>query len=271
MFRGSDDALQAWRSMLMLWRSGLDAGGLQAMAAMVLLSREGDNEDDRKLIQAEKDENSPGYLTTDILLARLADDRLLEDRLRFGTAISDGLIYSVDNDNWASMMISWLVPQIAGMSSRAIFLAPPPGTPDSDINRVRLLLNKLLVTPEHASNLDNGILRTLFELPRKFGHDGYVLAATVIRDPGIVDSIPGLRDANVYGNGLDLIRMVGDPDLWGKIEKFAETGRSLHRLEEPYNPWQDQLPDEIQDEILTLLRIYAGASIVDAEIVDEDV
>jgi len=275
IFRGSGDALQSWRSMLMLWRSGLDAGGLQAMAATVLLSRDADNADDRKLIQAENDEGPPGYLTTDILLARLADDGPLEDRLRFGTALRDEMIYSVENDNWASMMISWLVPQIAGMSGRAIFAAPPLGTPDADIDRVRRLLNRLLITPGHDSELDDAILRTLFELPRKFGYDGHALAAAVILRPEIVDSIPGLRDENVYGSGLDLVRMVGHPDLWGKIEKLADRGRPIHRLERAHKTWQDQLPkqiqDEIVDEIVAVLRTYAGAvEFVDGEIVDED-
>jgi hypothetical protein len=87
----NDDTLEEWRSMVMLWKAGLDVGGMRSMLATVELS------DSPRSISVSSGPRSTvlpknyreQIAVDEILLARLIGDRVIEQRLRYGSDIME--------------------------------------------------------------------------------------------------------------------------------------------------------------------------------------
>ena len=144
---------------------GLDADGLHAMLTSLLFSGGSVGfSAERATVPVEGN---------DVWFAQLVDDALLEDRLRYGMAISDNILYTDDNRNdWAEMMASWLIPYIAGVTDTWFIKRPTsPGISDHSIAHVATLIMRLLKTQHIAQDLEEQLVKLLFELPRVFEFD----------------------------------------------------------------------------------------------------
>ena len=120
ILRHRDDSLREWRMIVNLWRSGLDTDGLNAMLASMTFK-------DGSVGFAAHNEASLAPGIADVWCALLVDDRQLEQRLRYGIAIKEGLLYSNNRaDDWHDVMASWLIPCIAGVASPHPLISPPP-------------------------------------------------------------------------------------------------------------------------------------------------
>jgi ATPase family associated with various cellular activities (AAA) len=198
--RDDDTPLEQWRSTVRLWEAGLSADGLESMLATVRLSgtviTAGPNPV-RPTVHF-TDEASP----RDITLARLVGDRLLEGRLRYGSAITAGYMYRYDEDNedWVHVTASCLITAIAGVGAGFIVTGPPPGTSDDDIRVIAQLIFKYLRKPLAGGGLSPGyFLKVLFNLPMVFDIDAVALAATVLSSPELLEEVPELRASGIYG------------------------------------------------------------------------
>ena len=135
----SSDALQEWRSTVMLWRSALDADGMQAMLTTFTFSGTS--------IQFAGHNNAMPESFTDLLLARLSNDDYLETLLRYGRAVND-IIYLGESNLWAQLAIGNILAPLLGVAVYDISIPPPPPeTGVKIIRRVAELLMRVLRTP----------------------------------------------------------------------------------------------------------------------------
>ena len=245
-----DDTRQQWRSTVMLWRSGLDADGLQAMLATIRLtgapvcvSATGPGPRAETYQWGDRGEQA----ATEVLLARLIGDRDMENRLRYGSTIHDGYVFTYD-DNWRDMMASWLIPAIAGLSIGTIITSAPPETTDEDIAFVAALIFRYLRSGHHQTDAKENLLEILFGLPRVFRLDGYALAATVISNPDLLETYPELKNAATYGSAYELIRAAGSPDLVNSIMGGKSAKKSPVYSEEVRSTFLDALRNYVAVE-----------------------
>jgi hypothetical protein len=197
--------LEQWRSMVMLWRSGLDADGLRAMARTVVLTT------DPYTVTPRYGFSEPdGYFdafpaATEVSLARLVDDRPMARRLRYGEAITDNNHDFARDSEWAEMMASRLIPLIAGGDSGVLITDPPEGTAESDIIGIAELIFTLLRSgiPDH--DRDAALIDLLFDMPQVFKFDELALATAVLNDPDLRKDCPQLKNPRVYGRYADIV------------------------------------------------------------------
>jgi hypothetical protein len=201
LLRAPDDAPERWRSTVQLWKAGLDADGLQSVLATLALSSVSlgvtvNHGDLVGAILRGINRHHPG--ATEIDLARLAGDRTIETRLRYGTAIMDNYFYCPESD-WVHSMASWLIPAIAGKNTLNLPQIPPEGTSEQDIKIIADLIFRYLRNAPSSNNRPIPVLRLLFELPQVFEVDHETLAAVVASDTTLLDEVPELRDPETYG------------------------------------------------------------------------
>jgi hypothetical protein len=162
----------------------------------------------------------------DIMLAKLIDDREMENRLRYGVAINDKIIYDHDS-SWRDAMASWLIPAIAGLETCIMTTTDiPAGTSDVDIAFVAALIFRYLRTDRHLDDRENLIPKMLFSMPRVFHLDGYALASMVVSNPSLLAEYPELRIAETYGSAYELVRATGSSEVLNSIKGGKKlTGR----------------------------------------------
>ena len=251
MFRETGDVLRQWRLTANLWRSGLDTDGLQAMLTTLTLSG-------RSVRFSTTRDASATAMATDIWFARLVDDARLEDWLRFGMAIRERFLYIEEDQEWANLMASWLIPYIAGVSNSFVIPADPPsGISARSISYVAKLIMRLLKQGTGDFELEQHLVELLFRFPSVFTYDTNALAAAVIRQPKLVRQIPALQDPAVFGGDFIV--------LLSKISNAAELWRSQQVIRKGYpRSWNtfrsriDSLPKDIRELIDVLLLAYLG-------------
>jgi hypothetical protein len=215
LLRVPNDPLASWQRTPSLWRTGLDADGLQAMLTVL-----------------ELDGTPPRLQTTDrelanvpfeVALARLSRDKPMEARLRYGTAIVDGISYYYEGDSWVDAMSSRLIPAIAGQVSSQIIMAPPPDeTAEANIRRIADLIFMFLRSRDADHTADATLLEFLFDLPDVYEIDELALTVATLSDPDLRNRVHQLQNWNNYGKYAAIVRR----DLTSK--KLPSIGR--HRL-----------------------------------------
>jgi hypothetical protein len=209
LLRDVDDSLEQWRSMVLLWKSALDADGLQSILRAIELAS-----DPLRIIRTLTESGDASQLpiiASEISLNRLINDQEMEERLRYGYAFRRDLIYYNSDECWAAMMTSWLVPAITGIggnvSDLALIKEPPPGTSDEDISEVARLVFMYLRSPREANRrLREELVRLIFSLPPVFDMDKLALVKAVLEDSDLPHKIPQLSSPQVYGRYAKLTR-----------------------------------------------------------------
>ena len=237
----ADDAMGQWRSMVMLWKSGLDPDCMQAMLATVELS------DDEPAIQAheilgstsQSGENDTISIENEFSLARLTNDQALEERLRYGAAVVNDYLISYSDTSWKSEIASWLIPNVAGEPVGGMWGDPPATTPAEDIAYIARLIFRYLRSNGGRASKADGLLELLFGLPRVFEIDSLALAITTLSNPELLAKIPDLRNAEIYGPYINFLReLLPDASRDGVSDEAVEVGQKIIRdfANEPESP-----------------------------------
>lgn len=232
-----DNLQEQWRSMVMLWKSGLDPDCVQAMLTTVSFSGDEPGVQVSGLVNTTAGwvTGDPLSIVGDILLARLADDRGLEERIRFGTAILNNQLITFGDTSWIDEIASWLIPALVGHYHLGYAWSPPPATtPDEDVAYIAELIFRYLRSKAGGPRRDGemamteSLLKLLFQLPRAFMFDSLALTATVLSEPELLIRVPELQDADIYGPYIIFIReRVGQAD-GGKVSGVAiAAGRQI--------------------------------------------
>ena len=235
-----------------LWRSGLDADGLQAMLTTLTFSGNS--------VQLAGHNNIAPESLTDLLFARLSNDDLIETILRYGRAVNK-IVWLEESNVWAQQAVSNLLAPLLGAEFENVLIpSPPPGTSEKMIRRVAQLIMQVLRTPGRRPITDKMLLRLLFDLPSVFEIDPRGIAAAVIVQPSLVEAVPELRNSKVYGNYFELMRQIGIPGL-GLIKDMSSQGdpqaaNDAKTSAQRTDPW----PAEIQTAVRKLLLDYVGPS-----------
>jgi hypothetical protein len=203
-----EQPITRWRATVNLWRAGLDADGWQAMLDSLSLG-----EDAVRL-------NVSGAYPpefSDILYTRLLGDPVAAIQQRLGAALHRKVLYYVEGDRWAEMMASWLLPAIALPAADRpgfILAAPPPGTPQQDVEIVVALMSDAMVwrarfwSPDFLRLLVAWLARTglLFQVKP------IALATALVAQPALLDEFPSLREPRLYDDAARLLLwLVVDP------------------------------------------------------------
>jgi hypothetical protein len=238
LLRTEGNGMDQWRSMVLLWQAGLDNDGFQAMLDSVRLAAPGRP----ALINAltmggpiseywrggedpwEETEDpwgrEPPWETNDpwgkplpsaIVTARLIDDELTEQYLRYGLAAVDASTHELGGESWADTVIPQL---IAGITAddphqrRFIerFPEPPPETLRDDIHRVGNLIHAYLQRPKAAVDDLFTALRLLLALRTWFGPDEQAFAKAVLATPALMLENEELQDPGLYGEYWEIVR-----------------------------------------------------------------
>ncbi len=219
----NDNPMSFWHSMVMLWRSGLDSGGFQAILSMM--------SHDSGLVR--RDENSVVTAEwTDLLQARLVGDKQTESRLRFGMAVRDQYLYRHRGDQWEEVLLSSLIPALStqpnGPSAFILPLQPEssdeyncyvwsmkqadigiPSKPELYDMVIRLLILRSDQLPFDAVQaVVNWVLRFSLEGYEENHRISYGLASAIAAYPELLDVIPDLDNPDLYGDGVPLIFMM---------------------------------------------------------------
>jgi hypothetical protein len=223
-----------WKVTPLLWKAGLDIDGLRAMLTFLMLEgsppRLNTNERDLSLMPFE------------LSLARLTGDEITEKRLRYGTAIYDGVTYYFDEASWADMIKSWLIAAIAGIDRMPESLPDPPeGTSYGDTIEVVRLIFKYLRASRYDESRYKQVLQLLFKILPRYGFDysidQYALTVAVIGRPELREAVPELQDFEFYGRYAEIVRRADHRDL------TSETRRTT---------WQDP-SDQVMLAVLEIL------------------
>jgi ATPase family associated with various cellular activities (AAA) len=216
LLRTSDDlALDRWRSMVMLWKAGLDGNGMSSMLSVLHLvgTRAVTIHGDGTWVIS--DSLYKGWLPQ-ILLARLCGESESELRLRYGAAITDAHIYFADWDpgSLLHVMASSLISVASGRPSKVFLVEGVNPLPDRDAAIIADLAFRALraigAGPETRVKTV-GILRFLLRMPSKFKMDRLTLAAIAIADPQIMNEVPELRDPQIFGPYAQLVSGTEQP------------------------------------------------------------
>lgn len=253
MLREPDDTQRQWHLMANLWRAGLDADGLQAMLASLTFFH-----GSVRFVANREIPTTAGMV--DIWFAQLVGDSSLENRLRFGMATRDGILYwDEERHDWAEMMASWLIPRIAGVFGTGIVKEPPPGISETSIIEIATLIMRFLKRQGGESDLERSLIRLLFDLPRVFDIDKHALAAAVIRHPPLVALVPELGDPRVFGESWNVVCMKLPVEKIWNLKDFEDITREVElRTWRSHHLQRGSLPKEIEPAIDELLRIYSN-------------
>jgi hypothetical protein len=239
---GNGDGLSQWRSLVLLWQSGLDAAGMSAMLDSLSFSANppGIHAGAGSFLLG----LGPSGVSEAIQLARLTGNWDVEQRMRYGAALWDNYqeLRSSDPDSQIHSLSSSLIPLIAGMKGEIIIRDQIETSEIGARMLSALIFNFLRTARADTVRLDlfifalseedgqtlmqrNGIqrlLRVLFSLPRVFQFDQYALARTVILNPSLIDEVPELREADLYGPMYELIQALGTPELLTAVERATD-------------------------------------------------
>ncbi|TDD88939.1 NACHT domain-containing protein [Actinomadura rubrisoli] len=190
---GDEDPMATWRSTVALWSAGLDKDCWHSMLATIQLQ-------ERAVIP------SPGGGVTgyfaDLLHARLIGDAAAGERLRFGMAIREGLVYG--GDDWHQTMLSWLVAQNAPRASSQTFQVILPRPPqDADrgaVAEIIQMMSMLLKTRAHELRKEvvGKCVAWVFRAARPEEIDSLALAAAVQAHPSLLLTIDSLSEPANY-------------------------------------------------------------------------
>jgi hypothetical protein len=233
-----DNRQEQWRSTVMLWKSGLDPDGLQAMLTTVSFSGDEPGICVSGLVNtgAGWATGDPISVVGDILLARLTVDQGLAERVRYGAAILDGQLITFAETSWKDAIASWLIPAIAGHRIVEFPWEPPPAmTPRKDIDYVAELIFRYLRTRGAGLGADHdtipilSLLKLLFLLPGLLAFDSLALASTVISRPELLTAVPELQNAEIYGQYQLFMRELTLPGDRKLSDIAAAVGRKILR------------------------------------------
>jgi hypothetical protein len=243
------DGLAQWRSLVMLWQSGLDASGMQAMLTALKFHPS------PPALRAV----APGdWLGEEVaLVAGLLGDRDSQWRIKYGAAIWDPKIQffiGSPPEDWVHEISRMLIPFSVGEKlGAAQWDDPPDGVSAHDSRWVATLISNYLRASSGDLQLLNSLIRILFKLPGKLDVDGYALARSVIMQPSLIHGIPRLRNPNVYGSSYGLIEAIGDDglqmELRGRRPRRKFTAEEMRHLldhvvrESGARPWRFERDD----------------------------
>lgn len=191
--------VEDWRSMVELWRAGLDQDAFRALLGTVCITQHG---------EILLGETLPVARFADVLYARLVQDKLLERRVRLGLAVFEGLHYVLSGDTAEDVLVSQLAAAVLrpnGQSEVAGFDLPDrlPDLTKIDVELTFRLLNMLL--SRFAGSLSNDCVRRLVDwliAGNAVSHlDPNVLALVVGRYPELLRDVAVLRQPMPYGQG----------------------------------------------------------------------
>jgi ATPase family associated with various cellular activities (AAA) len=203
------NTMAEWQTTPLLWKSSLDTDEMESMLTLLeLISGP---------LRLRANKSDLRHIPFEILLARLVGDEFTENRLRYGTAIFDGVIYYLASDSWNEMMLSWLIPAIAGIGPVPTQLpAPPYGTADKDIAHIAELVFKYLRSASYSEPRFKLTLKFLFTLPRVFEIDHLALTSAVLGRPQLRAEIPELQDFEIYGPYSEIVHKGDTVNLTNK-------------------------------------------------------
>lgn len=222
LLRTSDgtDGLLQWRSMVMLWQSGLDADGMQALLSTLVYA------DAKPAIRMATAKEWLGE--EEVLIARLVGDREMERRMSYGVAIFDGRARAihVSSEGWLEEVSKVLIPLTAGAKLETWSLPEiPTGLREKDIQAAAALIFNYFKTLGHRKTDQTAgrraadiFMELLFKLPKVFEFDGYALARAVILMPSLLESFSELRQSEIYGRFFALIEQCKPHEIPGRIE-----------------------------------------------------
>ena len=139
------DGLSQWRSLVLLWQSGLDAAGMSAMLNSLSFSANppGIHTGAESVLLG----LGPGAVSEAIQLARLTGDWDAEQRMRYGAALWEEYqeLRPSDLDSQVNSLSSSLIPLIVGMK-RDIIIQDQTGMSETDAKVLSALIFNFLRT-----------------------------------------------------------------------------------------------------------------------------
>jgi hypothetical protein len=240
------DAEREWRSIVCLWRAGLEAEGWHAMVAGLELN------EGRLSLRAGSIDLRPEF--DEFYFARLMGNPASADQVRYGAAIRDGSV--LRDEDWVTTMLSWIVPARAGLAAEVVLPRPVDVSVD-DRADVATAMGLLLRNWRGASTELPGIIEAYLNLTLASEVDSYALALNVSHHPDLLRSLPRLQDARLYSNGsrrVVLMLLQGRSD--GQMAGGPLDG-SLNRLVRELAPG---LPGEPRgsSDIAELVKVLRG-------------
>ena len=182
---------QAWRSMLFLWQSGLDAESYNSVLSILV------NDQDRlRLTGPQKFGRVNAHLT-----ALLAGDRLLATVVRHGNAFIDDGFDARPGDTWEEMTGPWLAHALARWSGpgafRSVTMTIPDDAEQDAVEEFCRRLTMLLKLRAHDMDIEQAkaFIRIIADHEAV---DPVALASAVVAHPGLLTRIPELTDPDAY-------------------------------------------------------------------------
>ncbi len=194
----AEAAMEQWRSMVMLWKSGVHPGGMQAMLAMMTLSKDLPviQAGDLRVLRSGRTAEDEVVISNELALARLTNDPGLERRLRHGAAAANGYVYATLGpswpDTWSDQMASWLIPITAGIDTDYFIRPPEPGTSGQDIRFVAKLIFALFRSRNGEPELIEQLLHLVVHLPLGLDLDIQAIVVAIQSDRQLPERIPEL-------------------------------------------------------------------------------
>ncbi|MEV4360624.1 AAA family ATPase [Nonomuraea sp. NPDC049625] len=200
-----------WRSMVMLWMSGLDTAGRQSILST--LRFDGGSVEISAQPNAQLVADAP-----DVMYARLVGDTALERRLRFGHSSVGGLQYSSPGDSWADIVKSSISALLTspGRQGHLVLVDPGDDVGDEELEKVLDQLatllkqcSRLLTTASAAD-----VVRWTDRVGRGRRPDPYAMAAVLCAHPALADEIPWLTESETYADapGVALLFRLAGPE-----------------------------------------------------------
>jgi len=216
-----------WRSMLGLWRAGLDGESWRAMLSVLVYY------------------NGRLFLTQEYSAAgsdaghhaKLAGDDHAERVIRFGEALVDGHLYANPGDVWSDTVEPWLALALSNRSSGRVLSLVLRGVTGVDREQIDSVLDKLeMLLKVRAHETEDvqaeSFVRFILDNRKDIPPDPYALAAAVLAHPGLLKRIPELKDARLYDTpGVRLMLragIVGGGIVGG--EEFFELWQAIEQL-----------------------------------------
>jgi hypothetical protein len=242
---GNENAWRAWRSTVVLWRSGLEPDGFQAILSILALGE--------AVIRPRQAQEMMPTEWVDLLQARLVSDKEAESRLRFGMAVYDRALYSEPGDIWEEVNLSTLIPAISLPGIKMPILLQKQqnqqnqhsghlagsgrsevGFDGYDMATLLQMSSRLLVLKSgklSASEVQT-IIEWMLSLPdemyKQYSYVSYGFASAISFYPELLDSIPELDDAKLYEIGAPLILDLSQSEHRSRLAALSLKIRRLH-------------------------------------------
>jgi ATPase family associated with various cellular activities (AAA) len=239
--------LSQWRSMVRLWQSGLDADGIRAVLTSLCFSASPTGVRAGSEVFSMILGPGPSMAREAIEIAQLMGDEDSALRTRYGAALWDDYseYYSSNPESKLHSIASVLISVIVGRAGEARILQEVTEISEDNAGMMAaLIFNFLRTAPadfsegipflyaqksrsDRKGEVSIGgrgleeVMKSLFSLPRVFEFDQYALARAIILRPRLLDEVPELREADLYGPMYELIRIAGTPKLLSAIEHGA--------------------------------------------------